>query len=254
MPRITACSCARLRRARTRFVLRSPPPLGLAHSYFGLVRIFPIAFAGGGLILDVMNNKTTFMLLLALALIAPTFDTSAQVRKGNKVGISTLRIGADKMSREECIAMARSNSFNKDLQGAKLDGADLSNVNLLSANLNQANLKKAILTDAIMIRADLSNANMDGAILRGADLNGAALYNANLKNACLAEAVLANAYLVGADLTKADFTNADLTGADLTGAELKDAVFTGARLEQAILPAGFKLPEEKQPEDGKAKQ
>jgi uncharacterized protein YjbI with pentapeptide repeats len=192
-------------------------------------------------------NKLIFTVCLAAAFIMPPVDVMAQVRKGTTRRISTLRIGADKMTRDECISLARGNSFHKNLSAAKLDGADLSNVNLISANLSHAVLKRTIFTDAIMIRADLSNANLEGATLRGADLTGATLYNAILKNASLMGAILANAVMVGADLTKADLTDADLTGADLTGAVLKDAIFTGAKLENAMLPTGFKLPEEKPP-------
>jgi uncharacterized protein YjbI with pentapeptide repeats len=102
-----------------------------------------------------------------------------------------------------------------DLRNTFLRGAKLVAANLSKADLSQVDLKFSNLSDA-----DLSFANFAGANLHRTQLNGT-----NLSSVVLS----------GSDLSQADLSKANLQGALLESVVVTDALFWGARLENAIL-------------------
>ena len=92
--------------------------------------------------------------------------------------------------------------------------------------------------------ADLSGAQLDKAKLEGAKLQSARLQTASLLYADLRDSDLSNADLREVKLDCADLRGADLSGSDLSGVDLRfvwleGTRFTGAILDEALLPRGF---------------
>jgi uncharacterized protein YjbI with pentapeptide repeats len=156
-----------------------------------------------------------------------------------------------------------------DLTGADLTDSDLTRAALKNAVLIDAILTKANLTETIFQGANLTNAKMvegylnltfaQEAILINVDFSNATV-NARFRDADLTDsnftesyargtrfekATLINANFTKADLYGCDFGKADLSGANFTDADargcnferadLSDVIFTGCKLDRAML-------------------
>jgi uncharacterized protein YjbI with pentapeptide repeats len=136
---------------------------------------------------------------------------------------------------------------NADLKEAELGRANFKGAVLRGANLSGAILNRSVfsrpkyakiydteLSEAYN-RASLRGANLSGADLIEANLSGADLIEADLRDADLSEAKLIKTQLWGADLRSAFLIRTDLTGANLAGAKLSAANFIGTILIEADL-------------------
>lgn len=146
---------------------------------------------------------TTFVLLLALAILALRYPTSMPVPMPN------------------CSAPAGpginwNNCLKTDLA---VSGSDLSGASLRNSQMPRADLMNTLLTNADLAYADLQQAN-----LSYSNLSKASLFGTNLT-----EADLSYADLSGADLAYADLSNARLGGAALEGARLDRAIWIDGR-------------------------
>jgi uncharacterized protein YjbI with pentapeptide repeats len=124
-----------------------------------------------------------------------------------------------------------------DLREAILHYADFSrpiNAKIADTELSEA-YNRASLRGANLSGADLFKADLSGAELIEVDLSGADLEEADLKNANLREAKLIKTELLGADLRRAFLINTDLCGANFGAARLSAACFIGANLLEADL-------------------
>jgi hypothetical protein len=141
---------------------------------------------------------TTFVLLLALIILATLFPTTIPVPLPN-------------CSAPPAPGVNWNNCLKPDLS---LRGADLSGASFRNSQLSHADLMNAILTET-----DMAYAN---------------LYQANLSYSNLSHTSLFGSNLTEADLSYADLRNADLAYADLSNAKLGGAELEGARLDKAI--------------------
>lgn len=138
--------------------------------------------------------------------------------------------------------LARANFKGAVLRGANLSGAILNRsvfsrpkyAKIYDTELSEA-YNRASLRGANLSRAYLIEANLSGADLIKADLSEATLIEADLTDADLSEAKLIKTQLWGADLRSAFLTRTDLSGADLGEAKLSAAHFIGAILIEADL-------------------
>lgn len=141
---------------------------------------------------------TTFVLLLALIILATLFPTTIPVPLPN-------------CSAPPAPGVNWNNCLKPDLS---LTGADLNGASLRNSQLANANLMNALLTNTDMAYANLHHAN-----LSYSNLSDASLFGSNLTEA---------------DLSYADLRNADLAYADLSNAKLGGAELDGVRLDKAI--------------------
>jgi uncharacterized protein YjbI with pentapeptide repeats len=138
--------------------------------------------------------------------------------------------------------LGRANFKGAVLRGANLSGAILNRsvfsrpkyAKIYDTELSEA-YNRASLRGANLSGADLIEANLSGADLIEADLSGADLIEADLRDADLSEAKLIKTQLWGADLRSAFLIRTDLTGANLAGAKLSAANFIGTILIEADL-------------------
>lgn len=126
--------------------------------------------------------------------------------------------------------------FGSDLREAELNWADLTRADLRGAELRGAQLNWANLSKADLSRANLSEAHLFMADLSEANLSGSILKETKLNEANLIKVKLIKANLLRANLSRANLSGAKLMGADLILAEaldtnFKEAIFTGACLE-----------------------
>lgn len=160
--------------------------------------------------------------------------------------------------------LKRSNFQMANMKGAmlyeaRLDAANLSGANLTQALAGKVQLIGATLTNTRMWAMDLRNARMNDATFVGADFreawlhdsqmtrsdfsganfDSALLWGVNLVQAKLRGADMRSADLIRANLREADLTNADFGYSRLTFANMQDTIVTGARWNEADLPAGF---------------
>jgi uncharacterized protein YjbI with pentapeptide repeats len=129
--------------------------------------------------------------------------------------------------------------YNKaSLRGAKFNGASLRGADLSGADLIEADFSEAWLIEADLKDADLSEAKLIKTQLWGADLRSAFLINTDLSGANCGGAKLSAAYFIGANLI-----DADLTMTEAVATDFKQAILTGACIEDWNISSHTKLDE-----------
>lgn len=119
----------------------------------------------------------------------------------------------------------------RDMAGADLSGLDLSGQNLAGAGLERAVLARARLVGCGLAGAVLTGADLDGADLSGADLSGANLAATTGRKPLLRRARLTDGRLIGARLPGADFHGAYLENMVIMGADLATSHWRHATLK-----------------------
>jgi uncharacterized protein YjbI with pentapeptide repeats len=130
-----------------------------------------------------------------------------------------------------------SEAYNRaSLRGAKFNGASLNGADLSGADLSEADFSEAWLIEADLKDADLSEAKLIKTQLWGADLRSAFLINTDLSGANCSGAKLSAAYFIGANLIEADLTMTEAVATDF-----KQAILTGACIEDWKINSQTKL-------------
>lgn len=188
-----------------------------------------------------LAGMTTVAAILLAAAFVPDVLAGAQVNKDADVtrGTSDLAIEVQKILSEHSrwVDSNGATGSRAELREEDLSRLDLSGIYLNGADLRGCNLAFSNVSNGVFLLTDLSGANLEQVNARRADFTGA-----NLSEACLRGARMNYAKFEAMDLKGPDgkplgrrassnLSRADLRDADFTGALLQDAVLTDANVE-----------------------
>jgi uncharacterized protein YjbI with pentapeptide repeats len=132
--------------------------------------------------------------------------------------------------------LSGSNFRKANFSHADFTGADFKRASFQGATLNSVTLDGAYFHDALMIGVDLSKSNVCEWDMRWADIRGINLSGVNLRGKVLTEATL-----IGANFNRADFREANLSRTLALNTNFKNAIFTGACIEDWRINSGTTL-------------
>jgi uncharacterized protein YjbI with pentapeptide repeats len=132
--------------------------------------------------------------------------------------------------------LSRSNFRKANFSHADFTGATFNRASFQGATLNSVTLNRAEFYGALAIGVDLSKANVCEWDMRWADIRGINLSGVNLSGKVLTEATL-----IGANFNGADFRKANLSRTLALNTNFKNAIFTGACIEDWRINSGTTL-------------
>lgn len=128
----------------------------------------------------------------------------------------------------------------EDFSGLDFSGADLSEIDLRYSNLSRTTLVGTDFQDSMLFGTRFCHANLQNADLRYCQIHESDFTGADLTNACFTAAkafrgVPNHAKWSITGYRSVSFRDANLTNADFTKTQIRDADFTGAVMDGAIM-------------------